>query len=74
MNRKTFALAVSFLCLTLCGFIACIYGFATGTGCVGGFDLTIALVCLVAAACMVVHEGRKKKRKHLADVNKHQIP
>lgn len=74
MNRKTFALAVSFLCLTLCGFAACIYGFATGTGSVGGFDLMIASVCLVAAACMVVHEGRKKKRKHLADVDKYQIP
>ena len=38
------------------------------------FHLLIAVFFVLAAAGMTVHEFRKKKRIHLDEANKHQIP
>lgn len=74
MNKKTFTLALSFLCLTLAWLGVTLYWFFTRRACIGWFDLLIAMLFVAAAAGMTVHEFRKKKRIHLDEVNKHQIP
>ncbi|MCM1151446.1 MAG: hypothetical protein NC209_02255 [Alistipes sp.] len=74
MNKKTFILASMFLCITLVWLGANVYWRAVRPACVSGFDLAVAVLFVAVAAGMTVHEFRKKKRRHLEDVNKHQIP
>ncbi|MDE6508371.1 MAG: hypothetical protein K2O55_06670 [Alistipes sp.] len=74
MNFKTFALALLFLCLTVAWFGVSLYWFFTCRAFVGWFDLAIAGCFVAAGVGMTVHEFRKKKRVHLDEANKHQIP
>lgn len=74
MNKKTFALALSFFCLTAAWLGISLYWFFTGRACVGWFDLLVAVCFVGAGAGMTVHEFRKKKRIHLDEANRHQIP
>lgn len=72
MNKKTFALALLFLLATLSWLCVNIYWDFTGRRDI--FATLIALFFVIFAAAMVVHEFRKKKRRHLDEVNRHQIP
>ncbi len=74
MNRKTFVLALALLCTTLAWLGVCLYWRFTEPASIGGFDLAIAVLFVLIAAGMTVHECRKKKRVHLEEANKHQIP
>lgn len=74
MNKKTFALALVFLCATLGWLGVSLYWRFTRPACVCGFDLLIAVFFVLASAGMTVHEFRKKKRIHLDEANRHQIP
>ncbi|MEG0808407.1 MAG: hypothetical protein RR410_08660 [Alistipes sp.] len=72
MNKKTFSLAGLFLGVTLAWLGLNIYWAWHRQNCV--LDLLIALVFVVAAAAMVYNEFKKKRRKHLDEINKHKIP
>lgn len=72
MNKKTLCVALLFLCATLVWLGVNIYWAFTGPYAI--FDIVIALIFVLAGAGMVWNEFGKKKRKHLAEVNKHQIP
>lgn len=74
MNKKTFTLALLFFCATLVWLGVNIRWFFTCRSCVSWFDLLVALLFVTAGAGMTVHEFRKKKRRHIQDVNRHQIP
>ncbi|MDE6445283.1 MAG: hypothetical protein K2L06_00250 [Alistipes sp.] len=74
MNKKTFALALLFFCATLGWLGVSLYWRFTRPACISGFDLLIAVCFALAGAGMTVHEFRKKKRIHLDEANKHQIP
>lgn len=74
MNKKTFTLALVFLCLTLLWFGLNVYWLIAGGYCVSKFDLFIAVLFVLAGVGMVCNEFKKKKRRHLDDVNKHKIP
>lgn len=74
MNKKTFTLALIFLVTTLIWFGLNLYGAVSHTKCVCKFDLLIGFLFVVAAAGIVHHEFNKKRRKHLADVDKRRIP
>lgn len=74
MNKKTFILALLFFCVTVVWLGANIYWRIVRPACVSAFDLLVAVVFVALAAGMAVHEFRKKKRVHLEDVNKYQIP
>ncbi len=74
MNKKTFAVAVIFLILTLLWLGANLYWKFAHLKCVGGFDLFLGLLFVVAGSAMVCHEFRKKRRRHISEVYKHRIP
>ncbi|MDE5708349.1 MAG: hypothetical protein K2L09_06510 [Alistipes sp.] len=74
MNKKTFILALLFLCITIVWLGFSVYWRIVRPACVSLFDLLIAVVFVAVAAGMTVHEFRKKKRVHLEDANKYQIP
>ena len=74
MNKKTFILALTFFCATLVWLGVNIRWFITCRGCVSRFDLLVALLFAAAGAGITLHEFRKKKRTHLEDADKHQIP
>lgn len=74
MNKKTFTLAVFFLCVALAWFCVNIYWLTAGGYCVGGFDLIVAVVFVLAGVGMVWNECQKKQRHHIEEVNKHKIP
>jgi len=74
MNKKTFALALSFFCATLVWLGVTLYWCAVRPACIGGLDIAIAVLFVVAGGAMTVHEFRKKKRIHLDEADKHQIP
>lgn len=72
MNKKTFALALLFLLATLCWLCVNIYWDLTGQRDL--FATFIALIFVALAGAMTFHEFRKKKRRHLDEVNRNQIP
>lgn len=72
MNKKTFALSVLFVLLTLGWLGLNIYWEVVRHN--TAFDIIIAVLFVVAALGMACNEFKKKKRRHLSDVNKHQIP
>lgn len=74
MNKKTFALAVAFLVVTLVWMGHNLWGYILRTHCVTLFDLLVAVLFVAAACGMVRNEYRKKRRRHLADVDKNRIP
>lgn len=74
MNKKTFTLAVAFLVVTLVWMGHNLWGYILRTHCVTLFDLLVAVLFVAAACGMVRNEYRKKRRRHLADVDKNRIP
>lgn len=74
MNKKTFTLALLFFCATLVWLGISIRWAFTCSHCVTWFDLLIALLFALAGGGMTIHEFRKKKRKHLEEVNRNKIP
>lgn len=74
MNRKTFTLAVIFLIVTLVWLGLIVFWLLTRRGSVHVFDLVVALLFVLAALGMVYNESNKKKRRHLAEINKYKIP
>lgn len=74
MNKKTFTLAVIFLCVALVWLGVNIYWIREQVHCVGTFDLIISVLFVLAGAGMVYNECQKKKRQHLEQVNKNKIP
>lgn len=72
MNKKTFALALSFFLATLIWLGVNIYWDLTGRR-----DLLSTAIALLLAAVfggMTYHETHKKRRRHLDEANRHQIP
>ncbi len=74
MNRKTLALALVFFTVTLVWLGYNLYWRFSRPAYVCGMDLMIAGLFVLAAGGMTLHELRKKKRVHLDEANKHQIP
>lgn len=74
MNKKTFVVALLFLCLTMLWLGLNVFWLLTHTKCVSCFDLFIGTVFVAAAAGMVYNELKKRKRRHLQDVVKNKIP
>ena len=72
MNKKTFALALSSFLATLVWLGVNIYWDLTDRW--DPFSTVIALSLVVIFAGMAYHEGHKKKRRHLDEVNRNQIP
>lgn len=71
MNKKTFTLAVIFLCVAIGLLVANIFWFCdTCTT----WDWTISVFLVIAGVLMVWNEKHKKRRLHRADVDKNQIP
>ena len=74
MNKKTFALACIFFCATIAWLGFTLYWKFYAGHPVSGFDLIVALLCVLARGAMVIHEFHEKKRRHLHEVNRNQIP
>ena len=74
MNKKTFTLAVIFLICALGWLGANVYWRVTRSNCVNAFDLVVGVLFVVFAAAMVWNEYHKKRRRHLDEVNRNQIP
>lgn len=74
MNKKTFTLALIFLCVTLVWLGVNIYWLFARRDCICLFDLAVAVLFVMAAAGMVYNELKKKRRRHLEEVNKFKIP
>lgn len=74
MNKKTFAVAVLINWLTIIWLGFNIYWKVSGVKSVCPFDLLLGVVFVAATSAMVHHEFRKKRRRHLSDVDKHHIP
>lgn len=72
MNKKTFSVAALFLCATLVWLGVNIFWAMSGRSSV--FDLAIAVLFVVAGVGMVYNECKKKRCKHLTEVNKNKIP
>ena len=72
MNKKALCVAVLFLCATIAWLCVNIYWIIRRMS--SAFDLVIAVICVLAGVVMVYNEFHKKKRRHLADVNKNRIP
>lgn len=72
MNRKAFAVAVIFFCVSLAWFVInIVWAFGHRNTLV---DVLISVFFLCAGIGMIYNEWHKKKRKHLSDVNKNRIP
>lgn len=71
MNKKTLTLAVIFLCVAVALLVVNYFWFREKCT---GYDWGISIFLVIAGVWMVWNELHKKKRKHLADVNKHEIP
>lgn len=72
MNRKTFTVAMFFLCVTLVWLGVNIYWLVNRLNTL--FDLVVAVLFVLAAGGMVCNEFHKKRRKHLDEVNRYKIP
>lgn len=72
MNKKTFTLALLFFCATLVwlGFI--IYWDIVDR--VSIYNTFVALLFVVFSGAMVWNEWHKKRRRHIEEVNRNQIP
>ncbi|WP_295940170.1 hypothetical protein [uncultured Alistipes sp.] len=72
MNKKTCTVAMIFMIVTLVWLGVNIFWAVTNRNCV--FDLVISALFALAGVGMVYNEFNKRKRRHISDVNKHQIP
>lgn len=74
MNKKTFTLAVIFLICALGWLGVNVYWRVTHSNCVNVFDLVVGVLFVAAGIGMVYNEMKKKRCRHLDEVNRHQIP
>ena len=74
MNKKTFTLAVIFLICALGWLGANVYWLVTHSNCVNVFDLVVGVLFVAAGIGMVYNEMKKKRCRHLDEVNRYQIP
>lgn len=72
MNKKAFGLAVLFLCATLAWLVVSILWFFRGR--CSAFDVMVAVLACAAGLGMAWNEYHKKKRRHLAEVDRNRIP
>ncbi len=72
MNKKAFALSALFFVVALAWLAINIYWVVTGQN--SFFRLVIPSGLAVAGFVMVYNEGKKKKRRHVCDVDKNIIP
>ncbi len=71
MNKKTFALAVVFLCVAVALLAVNLFWFRDSCT---AWDWVITVFLVIAGVLMVGNEMHKKRRRHLADVNRNEIP
>ena len=74
MNKKTFTLALVFFCATVVWLRVNIYWLVARPACVCLLDLLIAFLFVLAGAGMTWSEYKKKRRRHLDEVNPHKLP
>ena len=72
MNKKTFTLALLFLCLTLVWFGVNVYWDITRH--LDLYNTVLSLLFVVFGAAMTWNEAKKKKRRHVEEVDKTKIP
>ena len=72
MNKKTFTLALLFLCLTLVWFGVNVYWDITRH--LDVYNTVLSLLFVVFGAAMTWNEVKKKKRRHVEEVDKTKIP
>jgi len=68
MNKKTFAVAFIFLCVTVAWLVINIVWW-TSTHKTGELFLPVVFVCV--AAGMVYRQSKTKQRRHIEDVKRH---
>ncbi|HJC17795.1 hypothetical protein [uncultured Alistipes sp.] len=74
MNKKTFTLALTFFCVTVVWLGVNIYWVVARPARVCMLDLLIAFLFVLAGAGMTWNEYKKKRRRHLDEVNPHKLP
>lgn len=72
MNKKTFILSAVFFIVALAWLGINIYWVATGRNV--WVRLLVPVVAVGAGFAMVYNECKKKRRRHLCDVDKNKIP
>lgn len=74
MNKKTLTLAVIFLVVTIVWLGIVLYWLLAHRGSVHLFDVFVSVIFVLAGVGMVCNEAKKKKRRHLEEVNRFKIP
>lgn len=72
MNKKTFTLALLFLCLTLVWFGIYVYWDITRH--LDVYNTLLSLLFVIFGAAMTWNEAKKKKRRHIEEVDRTKIP
>lgn len=72
MNKKTFTLALLFLCLTLVWFGINVYWDITRH--LDVYNTLLSLLFVIFGAVMTWNEAKKKKRRHIEEVDRTKIP
>ena len=72
MNKKTFTLALLFLCLTLVWFGINVYWDITRH--LDVYNTLLSLLFVISGAAMTWNEAKKKKRRHIEEVDRTKIP
>lgn len=72
MNKKTFTLALLFLCLTLVWLGINIYWDITRH--LDVYNTLLSLLFVIFGAAMTWNEAKKKKRRHIEEVDRTKIP
>ncbi len=72
MNKKTFTLALLFLCLTLVWFGINVYWDITRH--LDVYNTLLSLLFVIFGAAMTWNEAKKKKRRHIEEVDRTKIP
>ena len=72
MNKKTFTLALLFLCLTLVWFGINVYWDITRH--LDVYNTLLSLLFVIFGSAMTWNEAKKKKRRHIEEVDRTKIP
>lgn len=72
MNKKTFTLALLFLCLTLVWLGINVYWDITRH--LDVYNTLLSLLFVIFGAAMTWNEAKKKKRRHIEEVDRTKIP
>ena len=72
MNKKTFTLALLFLCLTLVWPGINVYWDITRH--LDVYNTLLSLLFVIFGAAMTWNEAKKKKRRHIEEVDRTKIP